>query len=65
MSVCLRKRADLLEALRVPFNGQRCMEVIALRLESCLESESSEHLVEAVALNSSCQSIGNIDLTRI
>jgi hypothetical protein len=47
----------------MPFNSQWCTEVIASRLEGCLESESSEHLVEAVALNSSCQSIGNIDLT--
>ena len=54
------------------FNGQRCTEVIASTLERCLEGESSEHLVEsflssglAVALNSSCQSIGNIDLTLI
>jgi len=63
VSVCLRKRAGLLEALRMLFNSQWCTEVIASRLEGRLESESSEHLVKAVTLNSSCQSIGNIDLT--
>jgi hypothetical protein len=70
--VCLRKRAGLLESTPRALQWSAVYGSNCFKAGGHLESESSEHLAESylrsrstVALNSSYQSIGNIDLTRM